>query len=836
MNNILRPINMSVDFQQCDMPVADSKTPVFSWGVEHIRKNMKQTAYRIVAKRDSKIIWDTDFVASDVQMCRYSGKELFNNDIVEWSLTVMDVEGEESCEVKKSFIVSLKDEFRTNWITVDGIKQKDVNCFNREFYTDKSIKKAVLSVCGLGIHEVYLNKKRVNDVYFSPAFSDYDKVIYYSVIPLKTEDFCGVNNLCVVVADGWRDNRGGWSTDMLRNHPVGLFGKQMLAAKLDIYYTDGTNSTICTDEKWTAEKTKTTSHLFEGEVYDEGYIPEKRKVIIAEKPNGELCPQNFCDEKMHESFRPVSVIRKNGGFLIDFGVNISGFCKIKIPKELCDGRKIVIHHAERVDREYNLYTENLRSAYSVDVYKTSKENKEDRVWHPHFTYHGFQYVFIEGMDFIDDDSVTAISVYSDVKQKSYFNCSDSVINAIQDIIIRTEKDNIHGIFTDCPQRDERMGWMNDAVVRFEQVPYNFDISKLFYKVVKDNAVLQDAMGRITCTAPYFFGELPADPVCSAFMVAAYESYMHYGDSAAITDFYDAFLKWQSYLESRTTDGILEYSHYGDWAGHAEYCMSFEDPHSKVTPSDLISCGYYCYNYRLLSKFAEVCKKPKEKEYFEKKYLETAEKMRERWVDTETGRVATGSQGSQAFGLWLGIMDGETAKKAAKLLDKAVSDNGYRITTGNITTKRVLEMLCEYGYGDTAFEVMSKNDYPSLGYMVKRGATTVWERFEEKENSRMDSHNHPMYGAVGSWFYKYLAGIKCMDAGFKSVRIKPCFPKKLEFVNARIDTVRGKLSVSWKRYKDKIYLYVDVPFGVEAYIYADKPYKVGSGFYSFIINK
>ena len=827
---------MSVDYAMGALPISESKTPVFSWGAEHAGKYMYQTAYKIVAKREGNVIWDTGFVPSDEQACIYSGEELFNNDIVDVSLTLKDMDGEESRLSEKSFLVSLSDEFKAGWISLSGIKQKDVCSYSREIHTDKKVKKAVLSVCGLGIHEVYFNGKRINDTYFSPGFSDYSKVIYYSAIPIPAEEFKSINKLSVLVADGWRDNRGEWSVEMLNNHPVDLFGQQLLKAKLDIYYTDGTTVSVITDETWTGEKTRTISHLFEGEIFDEGYTPEKRKVIPAENPGGEMRVQLFEEERIHDIIKPVSVIRKDGGFLVDFGVNISGVCEIKIPADICDGREIIIRHAERVDREYNLYTENLRSAYSVDIYKTARGISGDRVWHPHFTCHGFRYVFIEGLDFCDADSVSAMHIFSDVKQKAYFSCSDTTINAIQDIIVRTEKNNIHGIFTDCPQRDERMGWMNDAVVRFEQVSYNFDASKMFYKVVKDNVVGQDLMGRITCTAPYFFGELPADPICSAFIVAAYESYLHYGDDSAIKDFYDSFKKWQSYLESRCENGILRYTHYGDWAGPADYCKAFEDPHSAVTPGELISCGYYCHNYRLLGKMADIIGNKEDKEYFTRMYKETAEKITAEWVDADTGRVASGSQGAQAFVLWLDILDDITRKKAAELLNKAVTDNEYKITTGNITTKRVFEMLCEYGYADTAFKAISGSEYPSLGYMIKRGATTVWERFEEKEHSRMDSHNHPMYGAVGSWFYEYLAGIKSIERGFKKVRIKPYFPKDMEFVNAFVDTVKGKLSVNWKRYKGEIRLWVDVPFGVTAYIYADKPYKVGSGFYSFVINE
>lgn len=830
-----KPIDLRVDFADGAMPVTENRKPVLSWAAVHSGQNQCQTGYRIIAERNSSVIWDSGYVESSGQTAVYGGEPLQNNDLVKWRLLLTDKDGAESDAAEQSFLVSFGECFDTAWIAPQDYEQCDVNYFKKSFLVTKEVKRAVLSVCGLGFYEVYFNGKRLDDGYFQPVLANYDKLMYYCVSHISGEHFAEMNSIGIVLADGWRNNKGDWSVQMLKNHPVPLFGEQVLGARLDIYYSDGTCETVTTDDSWSVMKTPAKSHLFEGEQYDETYTSEEKNAVLTEKPNGILHPQTCPPERLQERYKPVSVVRCTDGFLMDFGVNIAGFCEIKIPESINDGREIVLRHSERLDDNYELYTESMRSARSVDRYITKKGNRADVWWHPHFTYHGFQYVHISGLDFIDGDTITAVAVYSDVNKESSFTCSDATINRIQQAIVQTEKNNIHGLFTDCPQRDERMGWMNDATVRFEQVPYNFAISKMFEKVIADCVAEQDALGRISCTAPYFFGCIPADPVCSAFMVAADGNLMHYGDRRTVKKYYDSFRAWNEFLKSQSKGWIVEYSHYGDWAGPADSCVSMEDPHSAVTPAALMSTGYFYYNYKLLEKFS-IALGYEEEEKYNRECAECVKRaILDKWVD-ENGRVAAGSQGAQAFALWLGILPKELCGKAAELLNEKVVGNNYRITTGNLTTKRVLEMLCEYGYEDTAFEVISRDEYPSIGHMLRRGATTIWERFEDKKNSQMNSHNHPMYGALGSWFYEYIAGIKPTKPAFDEVQIKPYFPEKLEFAKAVLDTVKGKILVEWKRSEGKIYLYADIPFGMTATVYAGGVHKVGSGFYKFVIGE
>ena len=267
-----------------------------------------------------------------------------------------------------------------------------------------------------------------------------------------------------------------------------------------------------------------------------------------------------------------------------------------------------------------------------------------------------------------------------------------MVNAIHQAVVMTERDNMHSILTDCPQRDERMAWMNDATVRFEETPYNFDASRMLPKIMQDIQNEQRAEGQFTCCAPYIYGGLPADPVCSSYLVAAKEALMHYGELGAVDEFFDGMAAWEDYLLSRSPDGTVDYSYYGDWAGPSYACMTEEFACSAVTPGVVMSTGYSYYNCKLLADFAHRTGRVEA----EAKYTEKAEYVRkaflDKWFDPETGKVATGSMGCQAFALWLGILPAESETKAAEVMRADLVERNDEFTTGNLNTRYLMDML------------------------------------------------------------------------------------------------------------------------------------------------
>ena len=455
------------------------------------------------------------------------------------------------------------------------------------------------------------------------------------------------------------------------------------------------------------------------------------------------------------------------------------------------------------------------------------------LWTPDFTYHGFRYCQITGLDYLEPEMIDACLIHTDLENRSSFTCGSPMVNAIQKALVMTERDNMHSILTDCPQRDERMAWMNDATVRFEETPYNFDASRIFPKILQDIKNEQRAEGQFTCCAPFIYGGLPADPVCSSYLVAAKEALMHYGELGAVDEFFDGMAAWEDYLLSRSPDGTVDYSYYGDWAAPAYACLSDEGAPSAVTPGVVMSTGYSYYNCKLLADFARRTGRSEA----EAKYTEKAEYVRkaflDKWFDPETGKVATGSMGCQAFALWLGILPNQCEAKAAEVMRNDLVEKNYKFTTGNLNTRYLMDMLTKHGYIEDAWKVITSDEYPSFGFMFQNEATTIWERFEMKKNPGMNSHNHPMYGAVGYWFYAYLGGIIPTEPGFARVSIKPYFPEKLTSCHAVVDTVMGEISVRWSKRYGKLYLFIQTPFGVTADVDFDgRVTTVGAGYHVF----
>lgn len=823
------------------------ETPRFSWAARVNHPNAAQKAYRMQVCSEDALLWDTGWVESAEQEARYEGEPLPVEKKLYLRVAVRDDLGDECAPLEEYFYVSGLRDTELSWIAASEDIPNAAIYFRKEFAISGEVKRAVLYACGLGYHQLFLNGKKLDNAVLDPLHSDYTKSCYYTMLPEVAGHLQpGDNSLCVILGEGWRRN-----AELLQRRGNNLqksrfMGAPQLSAVLKIVYADGRVEVISTDESWRwTHGAIVFNHLFDGETYDarvalpnwnqaERLRGDFSPAIRVNSPGG--VPRTATLEPIteHEILKPktVTVLDENT-CLVDFGVNIAGYCRIRIPRGMKNGQMLSLLHAEILDNDGRVFTNSLRTAKATDTYIASGSEPEETYWKPSFTYHGFRYVQITGWPFLTKEDIVAISIHTDVDNESHFTCGSALVNQIQENIVRTEKDNLMGILTDCPQRNERSAWMNDASVRFQETSYNFGVGALFPKIVRDLMDAQGEDGSITCTAPFVFGTRPADPVCSAFLVAGMEALMHTGNLKLIEESYDAFAAWERCLGNRTENHIATYSHYGDWAGPEYACLAEADPHSAVTPGIFMSTGYYYYNAVLLGRFASVLGKQEDQKYYEELAQAIRQAMLEKWWDETTYTVATGSQGCQTFALWLGILPEHQRAMAARRLRDDLIANDYRITTGNLTTRYLFEVLCDYGYVDEAWTLITREKYPSLGYMIQNEATTIWERFELRMNGRVNSYNHPMYGAVGYWFYAYLAGIKPEKPGFSEVTIAPCCPKKLLSVGASLQTIRGELTVRWIKREGKTYLYVSIPFGVKAtVVFGGQIHVVGSGFWTF----
>ena len=797
-------------------------TPVLSWSVGGGVANDIQTAYTLVVDIDGQCVFHSGRVETATQSAVLQGFDFPAGGTAKIQVVVYS-QNEKTPPATANLFNGCLDDYSGRWITSPSDEGERVLRFCKNFTIDKPVASAVLYYCGLGYHLAYVNDMCVSSYRLDPAHANYAKTCYYRVDPQVTEGWLrrGDNRIEIKVAPGWRKNGTDFMWQMLGTRPIEFYGDSVLWAYLHITFEDGSTQDIFTDETWLCALDPRTSSIFNGETFDAKYNQDfdtlqPTQAVLADAPSGEMRPMILPPIQCTKAYTPKEITSpKAGTFVVDFGQNIAGVVSLFLPENLKIGQTITLRHAEELNEDGTLYTDILRDAKQTDTYIATGDCRDLPLWTPEFTYHGFRYCEVTGLESLDRDQISALLIHTNMENHSSFTCGNTLVNAIQDALVMTERDNMHSILTDCPQRDERMAWMNDATVRFEETPYNFNAAQMFPKILQDIKNEQRTEGQFTCCAPYIYGGLPADPVCSSYLVAAKEALLHYGQLGVVDEFFDGMAAWEDYLLSRSPDGTVNYSYYGDWAGPSYACITEEFACSAVTPGELMSTGYSYFNCKLLSEFAHLTGRTEARE----KYQAAAERVQkaflDKWFDKETGKVATGSMGCQAFALWLGILPPEYETLVASVMRDDLVSHDYKFTTGNLNTRYLMDMLTKYGYIEDAWRVITSEEYPSFGYMFQNEATTIWERFELKKNPGMNSHNHPMYGAIGYWFYAYLAGITPTAPGFARVSIKPYFPEKLLSCHAVVDTLMGDISVRWSKRYGKCYLFVQLPFGVTA---------------------
>ncbi len=815
---------LSIDNQDLYLPVVtDSRKPVFRWKLATDRAHDFQKSARIVVRNGDTVFWDSGEVETDAQTMTYAGEELPDLEQLSVELYVTAESGDDAWVER--YFASFTEKFDYPWITSGNTEPRRVVKFlkNVDLPAAKTVKSAFAIYCGLGYCNLTVNGRRTNpDIALDPAFSDYSKTCYFVVDDIYY-DAVGNSQLkfCFEVADGWRRFDSPFLLKMGAKMPT-FAGKNMLAAKIVVTFTDGTQTVVMTDRtwKWTYSATVTSS-IYDGTVFDARPCRYgRRNVKLAEAPCGNIRMMNIPPVMKREKLAPVDIFRKNlrngePAWIVDFGRNIAGVVSLEIPSNLEAGNKITVEYSEILGENGDIFTANLRDAKATDVYIAGEPSAVPVFWTPEFTYHGFRFVKVTGYgNPLGETNIRAVELGTALEKTGDFSCGSPILNAIHEACVNTERANMHSILTDCPQRDERLGWMNDATVRFEELPYNFEVARIFPKVLRDIRDTQGEDGSITCTAPFVVGGRPADPVCSSYLVAGLEYYMRTGDRNVLEEFYPGFRAWEECLLAHSDNYIVNYSYYGDWAGPKDSCVDEENARSAVTPGIFMSTGYSYYNCLKLQFFARELGKRADA----RRYGELAAKIREafleKWFDGKTLTVGSDSMACLAFALWLGILPEEARKGVAAKLTGKLRENGWKSTCGNLCSRYLPEVLCDYGYADDAFRMLTDEKYPGFGFMLQNGATTIWERFELKKNGGMNSYNHPMYAAVDRWFYAYVLGIRNTAPGWTSCEITPCLPEGLLTARGSVETPFGRLSVRWaKRYGEKVIM-VTVPFGIK----------------------
>ncbi len=723
------------------------------------------------------------------------------------------------------------------WIKSPVNEEEKCYVFYRDFKAEKDIKKATLTVTAMGLYMAFVNGTRVEKGILNPGWTSYDRAVQCQTIDV-TEQIKNENNLSVVTAEGWAIGyiKAG---NPFRNHYAENIA---VMYSLDIEYIDGTYANIVSD---TDTKVKTShiidSSIYHGETVDKtAEITELGNALIDSGVITNPVPVEGEYVTEHERINAVQlIVTPKGEKVIDFGQNLAGYVEVKVKAK--KGDRITISHAEILDSEGNFYTENLRTARQRNTYVASGEGEE--VFKPSFTWQGFQYIRLDEYPFEDVDikDFTAVAIHSDMKRTGRFNCGNAKINQLYHNILWGQKSNFIDVPTDCPQRDERMGWTGDTQVFSKMAAINFDVEKFMRKWLRDLAFDQCENGRVHVMTPSNHCENTNRSVSGwgdAATVCPWNLYMSYGNREVLEEQFESMRGWVEYMRKSGEEEYLWLGHYqlGDWlamdAGEGSY--------RGATPEDYVASAYYAYSTSLLIKAGKII--GKDVSEYEKLYDNIVKAFHDKFISG--GVPVPKTQTAQAIALQFDLA--QDREKTAKILADMVIANGNKLTTGFIGTPLLLHALSENGYSKTAYDLLLQEEFPSWLYSVNKGATTIWEHWDGvKEDGSfwsvdMNSFNHYAYGAVGDWLFGGAAGIKILEdgAGYKHISLAPIPDKRLGFVNAEIETRQGRVASSWYYSGENVHFEFEVPQGTTAEISLPDGQKetVCGGKHIFVVNQ
>lgn len=714
---------------------------------------------------------------------------------------------------------------RSEWIKGCEKNLRGGTVYLKNFRCAAKAEKAILKITALGVYEAKLNGERVGDFILAPGWTSYLnrlQVQSYDVTDmLKTE-----NSLEVTVGQGWRaiaNKRDG--SDFLGYRDTALI------AELTIVYADGTAESIVTDSSWTARESKLRyTNIYDGDIYDATFkAGSARHSICVDLEKDMLIPQEGKKIVEQERMPALQVIKTPAGeTVIDFGQNMTGYVEFRIKGT--PGAQATISHGETLDHDGNFYNANYRSA---DAQIKFICDGEEHTYKSALTFFGFRYIRLENWpDEVKKENFTAIVVHSDIRRTGYFECSDETVNKLFKNIIWGQKSNFLDVPTDCPQRDERLGWTGDAQVFVRTASLNFDVKRFFKKWLRDLAADQGRDGCVPHVIPNIFDDMGGSSAWSdAAVICPWEIYRTYGDKAVLEEQFDSMKAWIDWMRERSENGRRSGgSHFGDWLG----LDSPEGSYKGSTPDDLIATAYYKYSTELFIKAAHAL--GRDVAEYENIPAEAAAAFRHEYM--KNGRVKNATQTACVLALYFDITDDRAA--TAGQLNELIERAGH-LETGFVGTPYLLHALSDNGYAETAYDLLLRREYPSWLYPISKGATTVWEHWDGIKpdgtmwSTDMNSFNHYAYGAVADWMYGAAAGINSDPdrPGFEHIIFRPVTDRRLDFVKASIDTRRGNVASEWRRENGRIKYIFTVPEGccASAVIGGEK-HEVGAGTHEF----
>lgn len=807
----------------------DSPNPRFSWQLSSPERNVSQSAYEIKVASGKTKVWSSGKVASQQSVhVVYSGGALQSGTKYSWQVRVWDSKGKATAwSMPATFQTAFLQgsDWKAKWIEpgyTEDTLMRPGPLMRKQFSIAKTIVSATVYITSHGLYEAAINGKRVGDAYLTPGWTSYNKRLQYQVYDVTPLLKPGANAIGVMLGSGWYRGIIGYETN------VNVYGKDIaLLCQIDILYSDGTKESIITDESWKSSTGEILySEIYNGETID-ARMEQKgwnepgfndtgwSQVQVRYHPMNTLLATRNEPVKKHEVFTPVKIFTTpKGEQVIDFGQNLVGFVQVKVTGKT--GDKITLSHAEVLDKEGNFYTENLRAAKAQDNFILKGGVTE--TFEPHFTWHGFRYLRIEGYPGeIKAENFKAITLYSDMKPTGTFTSSNPLINQLQHNIQWGQKGNFLDIPTDCPQRDERLGWTGDAQVFSRTAAFNMNVNSFFAKWLRDVEADQ-IEGRVPFVLPDILGNSAGNSCgwADVATIVPWNMYLVYGDKQILEQQYNSM---KAYVESirRIAKNDLWNSgfHFGDWLFY--HPDDDNDGRAAVTDKYLIAQCFYAHSTQLLINTAEVLGNNADAADYNALLKKIKEAFLKEYV-TPSGRLVSGTQTAYVLALNFDMLPENLRAQAAGRLVSNIGSYGNHLTTGFLGTPYLCHVLTRFGYTDVAYKLLLQETYPSWLYPVKAGATTIWERWDgikpdsTFQNVGMNSFNHYAYGAIGDWMYRVMVGIDTYEdgVGYKHSRIKPHIGGGFSNATASLETYYGKISCFWKVDGTRLTMDVEIP--------------------------
>ncbi|HOW63981.1 MAG TPA: family 78 glycoside hydrolase catalytic domain [Candidatus Paceibacterota bacterium] len=751
--------------------------------------------------------------------------------------------------------------------------------YRKQFSPAKTVQRATLYASALGICELHLNGYHIGDAWFEPGWADYRKRAYYRTHDVTHLMKSGANCVGAIVAEGWYSGYVGYGVLVgYGPNKVGryFYGKTpALLAQLEIEYADGSREVIGTDTSWqvSGDGPIREADLIMGESYEAGrddpdwcrpgdsgprgapHAPWQWALAIRAEDNGStkaIFSDNCGDREVELGFQrpprlqayavpPIRVTQElkvqkltepmPGVYIFDLGQNFAGNIRLKVKGAA--GVRLQLRYGEMLHRDGRLMTENLRKARATDFY-TLRGDAGGETWQPRFTYHGFQFVELTGLPEKPDlDTVTGLVLHNDTPLVGEFACSDPGMTRFWKNTQWTQRANFIEIPTDCPQRDERLGWMGDAQIYVRTASYNADVAAFFTKWLDDVEEAQRDFGAYPDYCPYPMGhgepgQTWATAWTDAGIICPFTLWHVYGDTRVIERHWASMTRFMDWRQKRAPDlrGRKDGNQWGDWLNVKEN-----------TPLEFIDAAYFKLDAQLMSEMARAIGRKPEAEQYDRLQARIARQFAQDFLTAE-GALKVKTQTAHVLSLAFGLAPEAQRKTIASGLIDRIAKNDYRMATGFLGTKPLLPVLTASEQHDLAVRLFQSRQFPSWGYEVEQGANSVWERWdsftkehgfdgaEGNQNAAMNSFSHYSFGAVMEWAFRDLAGIDTDGPGFHRLRIKPGPPTPgsnpdrapIDWVKAEYDSLRGKILSQWKRSADRFELHLVIPANTSATVF------------------